>query len=559
MSNHSRLGFHMGGAFCRVASDYPTITDVILEQVQNAIDANASIITVKLNRKTRHVAIRDNGDGVNREDFEQALRSVCQSGKAKDKLGRFGIGLISPLDKCQYFTFTSCHKSAVWGYKEWRFVTEDIRSQASEVLIPHIDREDLFFVSSPKKKAPNGKTAVLWRTEVNIFKYSDDKMLSRVASASALSEAILERFGAAMRRKKVVINIHLVKEDGSTDSLEGVKAKQFTGRALKEVTIEEASAGRVTFRLFLAPKTTKGQHGKVIVGESDNDYRLSFNMFARSAERLLPEEVSAALRSGVFEGEILCEKVELSSTRTSFEKNDAFVGMCLALETWFKKHGAKYLDDNNEERRDQRYQQLGLQSLSQIENMLKEPIFSDLLSVLEGFALGNVGVGHTPPEKVVGKQSEATLSTRGLEAKKVDVDGGTRNRNEATTAQPKHHPFTSAGPRGQQRALVRRDSVGLQFSYITMDGSDRLWELDCRQGVLHFNVSHPIWVSCDGTDRKVRQLQETVAINALILQAMPEELQANMRFAFDEALPLMVYLFHSSAAFVLRNNRKSST
>ena len=38
----------MGEAFIRVASDYPTILDVILEQVQNALDANSKKIFILL-------------------------------------------------------------------------------------------------------------------------------------------------------------------------------------------------------------------------------------------------------------------------------------------------------------------------------------------------------------------------------------------------------------------------------------------------------------------------------------------------------------------------------
>ena len=556
---HSRMDFHMGEAFCRVASAYPTILDVVLEQVQNAIDANAKSITVVLSRKTRHIAVRDDGDGVSASTFEQALQRVCLSGKEQGKLGRFGIGLISPLDKCQSFTFTSCPSGRAGEYKEWTFVTEDVRRQAKDVMIPHRARLDLSFIDAKGKSSPKGSTTVMWRTEVNIFRYSTDKVISRITSIDSLAEAILERFGPVMRRNNITLNLKFSNEEGEPEVREGIRAKLFTGRPLKEVVITEPDAGKVTFRMFLAPKTTKGQHGKVLVGESDNDYRFGFNLFARAAESLLPDEVASAFLSGVFEGEILGEKVKLHPSRKSFEKDDAFVGFCTAIEAWYERHGEKHLADVKEARRDQRYQELGLQSLREIEEMLKNPAFADIRSVLGDFKLGNVGSGHTPREEksLAGVQKEPAISTQG------DSSAGEKNESDSTaprapaTDKPAHEPYTVAGPRGRQRTLVKRDSLGLQFSYTTMDGSDRLWELDAREGVLHFNVNHPIWVACDVSDRKVRQLQETVAINALMIRAMPPDLTETLRYAFDEALRPLTFLYHVSPAFNLRKQAKS--
>lgn len=553
----SLLDFHMGEAFCRVASDYPTLLDVVLEEVQNALDANAKTISVVLNRKTRNAAIRDDGDGVSVSTFEKALRRVCLSGKERGKLGRFGIGLISPLDKCHSFTFTSCPRGQTGEYMEWTFVTDEIRRQEKDVMIPHRLRPDLAFVNSKGGSGPKGATTVMWRTEVNISRYSADRLISRITSIASLEEAILERFGAVMRRNKVVLNLKFTNEDGQLESKEGIKAKLFTGRSLGEVVITDPDAGKVTFRIFLSPKTTKGQNGKVLVGEADNDYRFGFNLFAKSAEGLLPEEVATALLSGMFEGEVVGERVKLHSTRKCFEKDDAFTGFCTALEAWFRKYGKKHLSEIQEARRDQRYQELGLQSLREIEEMLRNPAFDGIRSVLGDFKLGTVGSGHTPRPagQVVGVQEESAVSTQGGDLKGSEKDGPSAKSPDSATDKPQHEPFTVAGPRGKQRTIVKRDSLGLQFSYLAMDGSDRLWELDARLGVLHFNVNHPIWVACDVSDRKVRQLQETVAINALIIKAMPTELEETLRFAFDEVLRPLTFLYHASPAFNLRNNK----
>lgn len=548
-ASFSRLGLHMGEAFCRIASDYPTILDVTLEQVQNAIDANARTVWVVLNRKTRQIAIRDDGDGRTQAEFEEAILEVCRSRKERTKLGRFGIGLVSPLGKCEFSTFTSAPRNARHGYMEWTFRTEDIRRQSVEPVIPVRARAELCH-SARRGGVPRGETGVLWKTEVCIHKYSRDKMISRIDSIDALADEILSRFGEAMRRHKVVLNLKFTNEDGTEEVREGVRAKQFKGRAIGTIVIRNEDAGAVTFTLFLAPATTKGINGKVGVGEADNDFSFGFNLFARSATGIVSEAAAAALLSGIFEGTIRSERVKLHSTRTSFEKDAAFVGFCTAIDEWYARHGAKHIEKEKEAGRDERYQKLGKESLQEIEAMLKDPAFSDILKVLDFFKVGSVGKGHAPrPDSaIVGAQEHPSITTQDPPPSEGgEGEGGSGGDPRAD--RPSHHPFTAMGPRGKPRTLVKRDSIGLQFSYIAMDGSDRLWELDAKCGILHFNINHETWVACDGSDRKIRQLQETVAVYALMIQAMPDETAEILRFAFDESLRPLTHLFHSSPAF----------
>jgi hypothetical protein len=288
----------------------------------------------------------------------------------------------------------------------------------------------------------------------------------------------------------------------------------------------------------------------VQVGELDNDYRFPFNSFARSSV-LLADEVVQGLQSGIFEGEILGEKVSLHSTRRSFDKNDAVIGFCEATEEWFAKHGAKHLEEVKEQTRDKRYQDLGLESLREIEAMLINPSFQYVRDVLENFQLGSVGERHAFKAEAVGAQDETSVPTNSPEPPVPSNDDkkGSASRNPS---KPEGEPYTSAGPRGKRRALVSGGNLGLQFSYIAMDGSDKLYELDVRQGILHFNVNHPTWVTCDVSDRKVKQLQITVAINALLAEAIPEEYREWVRLAFDEALRPLIHMYHNSPAFTLR-------
>lgn len=548
----SSVNFNHGIALCRIANEYPTTLESLMEAVQNELDANANEIHILLNRKARNMIVRGNGDGVNKANFELALTQVCESVKERGKLGQFGIGLISPLGKCDYFTFTSCpkHDKEKQGYIEWHFKTESIRKQDKDVTVPSRFREDLIHKSLAPDGTRRGLTAVDWRTEVAIYKYDKDKLISRIPSAQALFDGIVERYGATMRRNNVRVSIAIINEDGSEDLATG-KAKQFSGKKLPEVVVNHPDSGATTVRLYLARKTDKGYAGVVGVGEADNDFRIRFNMFARST-KLLDGVLVEALTSGIFEGEILSSKAKLNPNRKSFAEDQALLGFCESIETWYKEHGRKHFADAQEEREDQRYQQLGRESMIALEAMLQLPKYADLMDVINSFKRGTIGNGHHNPEKdtVLGKQKQKSVavSTANGHSNGGGNGGGEKERNPAEERES-HHPFTVAGPQGKRRTMVKSDSLGLQFSHTAMEGSDRLWVLDMQVGVLHFNIRHPVWVAHEKSNRQVKQLQEFIAIQALHLEKMPEDWRKITDIFVGEILSPFSFLIQHSRSF----------
>ena len=82
-----------------------------------------------------------------------------------------------------------------------------------------------------------------------------------------------------------------------------------------------------------------------------------------------------------------------------------------------------------------------------------------------------------------------------------------------------------------------------------MAGSEKLWELDSENGILHFNIRHPDWVECDKSDRRICQLQETIAIQALALELMPLETRELVRMFIDHTTSPLVSTFHESVSF----------
>lgn len=551
----SRVNVHLGRALLHIASSYPTVHDIVMESVQNAIDAGAKHIGIILNRKTRRIVITDDGDGVSIEDFNAALKSVCSSVKQVGKLGRFGIGLISPLGKCDHFTFTSCPRAKAQGYVEWTFGTAAIARQGETVEVPSKRRMDLAY----KKNAPGmGEKSgsvlyVPYRTRVAIDNYSKDRLISKIGSVDSLIESIFERFGTPMRRNGVLLSVRFTDEHGAVEDRHHVKPLQYTGKALPEVKIAQEDAGITTFRLFLARKTTKGYLGKVLIGEEDNDYRFPWSSFVHTQHNL-SSEVVEAFSSGIFEGEIVSSNCTLHANRKNFERNDAFIGFCITLEQWFNDFGKEHVAKIKEATEEERYQELGLKSLSVLEEMLKDPRFRDLRDVIHGFKRGTIGAGQTEPDDdgILGTQQEPSLTTDSDKEKDGGGSGKQPKRN------PENEPFTVTGPRGQRRSIVDNGSLGLQFSHVAMEGSDRLYELDARHGVLHFNIRHPLWVSCEDNDRQVMQLQEYIALTALTHLAMPTEWKEVSEMVLSQTHAPFVYLVQNSGAFRHHASKKSA-
>lgn len=551
----TQIKFNQGQALLHLAGMYPTLLEVILELVQNALDkdVNATRIWIHINNQARHLSVRDNGAGVSVDRFNQALASVATPGrKGEGSLGQFGIGLISPLGKCERFTFISCPAPQKYGFQEWTFETERIINQCNSLSIPLRAKPEMTLDDDS-----SGKQLVKWRSEMGLHKFTADEYISRVP-IDVLIGGIQDRYATVMRRNKVAISIVIIDKDGKKEERPNVTAVQFRGRKLAEREVLNPDAGKTTFRLFIAPKSTKkgGRSGRVQVGVAGNDFRFPFHYFARSAVDLLKEEVITSLLSGLFEGEILSENAKLHPSRRTFEKDDAFIGFCCAIEDWFGLYGSLHLEEARQSRQEERFQELGLRSMRVLEHLLDDPAHASLMAVIKSFSRGTIGIGHAEvPGRVMGEQDQKALSVDGKPgvARSSDPDASRDERGTPKVPKPEHTPLTVTGPKGQQRKVVRSDSFGLQFSHEAMEGSPDLWKLDTQNGVLRFNIRHPLWIACDEkSDLVLMKLQECVTIQALTLQVMPENVRVPQRQVLDE-------VNHSFVSWLIRSDKARGT
>ncbi len=560
-SGSSQVSFHYGKTLLKLAQTYVSLFEAVLEAVQNAIDSGADNVVIQIHRGQRSITIADNGEGVSRANFEEALSRICHSMKERGKLGQFGLGLISPLGKCELFTFTSCARRSKDGYLEWTFDTDAVGRQAREVNVPCRPRALQYRGSNPSARAPQGTRLVDWRTRVVIHNYVIDREVSRIQSAEALKEAILEKYSIAMRRNDVAVGVRIINEDGTEEVAAG-KAKRFSGKKLPEVTITEKDAGNTVFHLYLARKGTFGYKGRVAVGEIGNDYRFAFSVFAKGATDFLSADVIDLFKSGVFEGEILTTNAKLHENRKTFVRNDAYVGFCATIEEWFLEHGKKHMKEVKEQRQGERIQDLSLKALKNVETLLMSDAFERLRKETIGsFKHGSVGAGHATPDdkKVVGAQDNPSISVSATGTTRNANGGGGHDNAEPDAEKSEHTPFTVAGPKGQRRTVVKGSSRGLQFDHVAMQANGPAWVLEPKNGTIFFNVEHPEWIAASSAgDRELMQLQEVGAILALVHHTMPDEFKKVADLAYGDAIAPLSFLIRHSPSFNLKVRLKGN-
>jgi hypothetical protein len=540
----SRVKAPQGFMLVKLIHDsYGTVVEMILELVQNGIDANARHVAIIINKKTRCITVADDGDGVTKEKYEAALLSVMKTQKSRDKLGQFGMGMLSPLAKCKWHKLTSCPKDGT-TYLEWTFETEAIRAQEDEIFAPHRVRTDIRHESDPRG-FPKGITKVPYRTLVEVHKYTDDKYISRIPDAQALFDEIVQNYREKMLENEVKLSVTIMPEKGDIDCKEG-NAQPYTGHRLPDVKLYDGHAGHTFFHLYLARKNEKGKYiGQgVSMGEADNAFRFKFRSFARTvAGGVLSSAVVEALNSGVFEGDILTERTKLHSNRRSFVPGDALLGFCEAIETWYDQVGKEHYEAAVDTSSTETYKALQEELKKTLEDLLSDPKFDGLFK--------KVSQGLRREVKKPDKEGEPLSGVPGAPPRERQISPPGPDHVPGPKPEPTTTPSEKPNPpksQRKQRATTKSERLGLEIRHGDIDDERKLWSYE--PGILTFNILHSKWRECEQSQRRLKQLQEWVAIQVIMLQMMPEGEWRDHAEAFaEEMIDPFIYLLKSSPNF----------
>lgn len=539
------IGFNKGKVLMHLArTTYTTLRQVIVEGVQNAIDADASEIWIRVNMKKREIHIANDGHGVDIDLFKRALNSVGHGVKSKDKLGRFGLGLISPLDKCECFTFTS-KPNGQPKWLQWEFRGQQIETQADTMRIPRrsIGRDRM-------------RGWLFATTVLKIQKFTQDRTTSALDPVTLVT-SIQEKLGPALHKSGVTCHLEFIAKDG-TRTEETVKPLEYSGDPLQTWLTADQDAGEVEFELYLSRRTTQGRKGRVVLSEMEATYPITMHEFANQAQDWLSREAREILNSGIFEGIIRAECLELHPSRSKFVRNDAVMGVCVVIERWLDAVGRELYLEERAELEEHRLQELCLKTLGRLDQLLRDEAFIHLRDALRAADYGSIGAGHVPPEKrrlKKGTDEPGLRVGQGGVGQERTTDGDhPEPEGEREPEREGDTPLVARGPRGQRRQMVRSNSTGLQLSLAMPEGSERLWEFDVPHGVVYLNTRHPVWVTCEDKDHHLLHLQEWIVLQALAMLLQPDASHSViMQFTDDQArayVELMIRKGH------LRNRTK---
>ncbi len=558
----SEIDFHRGEVLYKLSNTYRSLPLTLIEGAQNAIDAGADRVMLCIDLKLRTVIMVDNGEGTTKAKFEQALASVGKGIKSADKLGRFGLGLISPLNKCTRFHFISALPGRRKATK-WTFVQADIRTQHSSLSIP---RTEIDAVPDLPKRFRDYATEdfdVQWRTRVEMIGVTRDKVVSLV-DLDELEQQVRTKLGPAMRTNKVSIRVVLI-DDNEKHLSRDITPTTYSGEPLDVVGYTSDDAGLVEFQLFRAAKHGGKRTGQVSVMAAGDNYPITWGEFMKQARGRNVADIFGdsfrVLGSGYFEGVITCQNIELHPERTKFELNDALDGLYFVIDQWYTEVGQAHYQLEEEQSQEARYKETALKAADRLREFLghqeHDRLWSGLLSVVK---FGRLGEGHLDPE-VRGRQVDdddtTTRSGQGRTGTGTRSGTGSGSSGGPRQREPKHRPgdvpVGSKGPGGQRRKLVKGDSEGLWFGFEPMPGNSNLWEFEFTDGSLVINTRHPVWVKLDETKgrhlaknaRWIQQLLEWLAFEVLhlLVQFPDKDDFAQNRSLIDDKVKNYVEMF----------------
>lgn len=484
------MGTHMGSLVGLAADRYPSLLATLLEIIQNAIDAGARNIAVLADQQAEHVAVYDNGSGITAEKFNEALSSVGESVKVRKPgvLGRFGLGLVSPITKCEEMLVIS-QPDPAGPTMRWTFRIADIRP-LRKVTIPR--DEDLNGLPVPKSPFANitkeAQTAsatpdIVWRTVVVMNHVIKDRVITAI-NLDELVELIQTKLGGGMAAKSTTVLIKLRERNGKVQTRH-VKPREYTGFALEEYVVQDEDAGEVVFKLYRAPRGDDGERRGIVkftqTGAADAISLREFRPQAYSAAKNDPVIVRAfqALDSGYFEGEVAAARVDLVQDRDKFVFNASVYGLVGAISEWYTLVGEDLMTEEREVQADERYRRLGDQTLKSVyESFRASPRLSQFYDEL-------ASIPGLPREK-------RTRSTAEQEPAQPDTN---TPRERRTVVEPPTIERESTG------GSKRRQAAALP-TLVYEIGDERLWTYDHVSFQVRINVTHPLWVLLDETDER---------------------------------------------------------
>jgi hypothetical protein len=508
----AKLGVHVGSMLMYAAATYDNLLKTAIEAVQNALDARAHNVFVGFDLRDRFAAIADDGSGVSPEKFADALLTVGFSQKERDKsaLGKFGLGLISPLDKCQFFEFIS-RVGNQGQIHAWVFAQEKIKACADDSDIDEIRLSDMPSLEKVFQTEAE-KIGVEWNTIVRLHEITADRVVSRL-TAEKLASQILSRFNDAMLARETTCHLFVRDEQGKVHQ-QVLRPLKYKGEALEgsPFVIEDAGeAERITVELYRAPRNRGKRRGVIRVSDSRGEvYGIPLKEFLAQVKQDLgyDNEGFSELLSGYFEG-LVRAKLDITVKREGFIANQALLDFVIAFDAWYKTIGRAFYEEERDRARDDRWRELTGKSVADVQQVLaSNPDFKETIQAIRDMFQGMGGGSPGESQALHFEVAEASNTKRGKgSGGGPRTASGPRKRGAKTGEGSSDEAAPDAAVRKPpNRTSVKEESLGLTVEVTEFQLSNDLWRFDPDAWRLSFNSSNDVWADLDGASAETRHL-----------------------------------------------------
>lgn len=473
-----------------LAQNYPTPFDVLMEFIQNAIDAKAPKVVVysSVYKDDKYFVVEDNGIGMSRESFDRIIANVSGMHKPESPeyedaktLGRWGIGLTAPLDKVGYYTLTTAPKAGKEGKPDWEgYTTHDFTAYINDPDSPRI----------PWQERPDlNRQKPWWNTQVEVRDFGEGGKRYQIINLPRLEKEIRIQFGQKMKENGSIVTIHYIDSRG-VEHERVIEPVPFTGTPFPMLTYEGKDVRRVRFTLYRLDEPK----GDVIVETAETAYNQSWSkIMPQAVECGMNEALAEDLASGYIEGKIYVDGAKLDTTHARFKEDSAFLEFIILLESWIHNEGRKHLDAVANRDIEVLESEVLDEALKHFKSIWRQD--PNVLVELVGILPAAVSRKHIP---VDGKETQRATS---IEAKGKVPDGGRRKKSEDPGVEHKKRLHIEVvGDEGHER-ILSDTQIGLRVCYETIPGSRRRFSFDEDDAIFRINKRHADYLRCRDSGR----------------------------------------------------------
>ncbi|OGD66182.1 hypothetical protein A3F08_02515 [Candidatus Berkelbacteria bacterium RIFCSPHIGHO2_12_FULL_36_9] len=459
------IGFHSGNTLLHLADTYPRPGQVAVELVQNAIDAGAENILLKIDQKKKTLYCADDGQGESFEGICSRFQRISE--RQKDgKIGHKGIGNLASLSIAENFSLTTRPHTSNERFFTISLSRKGLQDKADGLTLPCHTESDDFRPGSQYKLGTDFRISTLL-----IVRKIKDAAIRRMEDITALCKEVEERFATQILTRGIRIFV----DNGSQRTK--LCPNPFPGEKLEYIIKTEF--GEVTFEIYISPKPEKKPRLFVVHGRTEGEkYNIPLSAILKSDFSAMVNEV---FHSGYLQGNIHLPFCTLTPNREELEYDDELFAFWNALETYARGEGSKILEGLSEQKTELK--------VFQVLNRVLKGFSSYLKNHRELTDYFSAPVSVTHHQAVDG---DDIVNIRTEEKRSRDKVGGSSHGVPVFERKGVVHGGV-IDPTGSRRKLIHRQS-GLVLTWrVPTPTEGRNWRSKREGATIIFNASHEDW------------------------------------------------------------------